>query len=263
MAKRKKSNLDKFYTKENVVDICLNCLDLDKFDIIIEPSAGAGAFSNKLDYNKCIALDIQPESNNIIQQDYLTFDIRNYQTNHKKILVVGNPPFGNNSSMVFKFFKKSIFADTIAFILPKSFKKTSFQDRIPLNYHLIKQIELPENSFTLNNDDYNVPCVFQVWNKKQEYRQKTPILKALSFSFVKKNENPDISIRRVGVNAGTLSFFNDTNKSSQSHYFIKSNNIGNFINKFNKIQWLHDNTAGCNSISKQEIIKYIDYKEEK
>ena len=42
----------------------------------------------------------------------------------------------------------------------------------------------------------------------------------IHFIFVEKTDDPDISFRRVGVNAGTI----DTNineKSSQSHYFIQ------------------------------------------
>ena len=41
--------------------------------------------------------------------------------------------------------------------------------------------------------------------------------------FVKKTENPDISFRRVGVNAGNIDKkFDD--KSINSHYFIKFTN---------------------------------------
>ena len=82
MAKNRKHKLDKFYTKPSVVDLCLSLIDFDDFDVIIEPSAGNGSFSIKID--KCIALDIEPEHNTIIKQDYLKY----------------NPPFGNQSSLI-------------------------------------------------------------------------------------------------------------------------------------------------------------------
>ena len=28
------------------------------------------------------------------------------------------------------------------------------------NFHLILEVDLPENSFIINDNDYNVPCVF-------------------------------------------------------------------------------------------------------
>jgi hypothetical protein len=222
------------------------------YDIIIEPSAGRGSFSNKLN---CIAFDINPEHSSIIKQDYLLWNINIDIT--KNILVIGNPPFGNQSSLAFKFINKSIFANTIAFILPKSFKKQSFQNRFPDYFHLDKEIDLPENSFILTDCEYDVPCVFQIWNKKNNKRIKIKDKQPISFVFCKKTEEPDFSIRRVGVNAGKL--FNDHNRSEQSHYFIKCNDKPLFLDKWNNIIWEHNNTAGCNSISKQEIINRIDY----
>ena len=44
----KRNAIDKFYTKESVVDFCLEvvkkCIDINKSDLILEPSAGNGAF---------------------------------------------------------------------------------------------------------------------------------------------------------------------------------------------------------------------------
>ena len=52
------------------------------------------------------------------------------------------------------------------------------------------------------------------------------------FTFVKKTENPDISFRRVGVNAGAIDSDIHT-KSIQSHYFIKFTNNINLLMKIN------------------------------
>jgi len=251
MSKIKKSRFDKFYTKPEIVDICLDNIDISSYHTIIEPAAGNGSFSLKI--KGCISFDIQPDHDSIIKQDYLLWSPFNID---RPVLVIGNPPFGNNSSLAFKFINHSVFADTIAFILPRSFKKPSFQDRIPLNFHLRSSIDLPENSFLLNDKDYHVNCVFQIWDRKNYLREKSKKLKPISFKFVKKDENPDISIRRVGVNAGKIFF--DIDKSPSSHYFIKADNVSDFVHKFNKIKFMN-NTAGCNSISKQEIIKGIDF----
>lgn len=107
---------DKYYTPSDLVDYVIS----KTFDIvgksniteIIEPSAGNGAFSSKLD---CIAYDLYPESNNIIEQDYLELE-----TAYKKgRLVIGNPPFGNRGHLMQKFCNKSFeIADYVSFILP-------------------------------------------------------------------------------------------------------------------------------------------------
>ena len=66
---------------------------------------------------------MEPENDEIIKQDYLEFDF-NLQNSYKRIHIVGNPPFGRQSSLAIKFIKKSCeYCDSISFILPKSFKK--------------------------------------------------------------------------------------------------------------------------------------------
>ena len=46
MSKKNKYGLDQFYTKPKVVKKCLETLDLQKYDVIVEPSAGEGSFFN-------------------------------------------------------------------------------------------------------------------------------------------------------------------------------------------------------------------------
>ena len=48
MAKNRKHKLDKFYTKDNIVNYCLSTINLNDYKTIIEPSAGNGAFSKKI-----------------------------------------------------------------------------------------------------------------------------------------------------------------------------------------------------------------------
>ena len=89
---------------------------------------------------------------------------------------------------------------------------------------------------------------------------RTSIIKIepIDFIFVKQDENPDISFRRVGVNAGKIDTINLPDKSIQSHYFIKfKDGIDKkiIIDKLTNIIYDDNNTVGPKSISKQEIIK--------
>ena len=259
----KRNDIDKFYTKNNIAELCINCIQqnvsFQEDDVIIEPSAGNGSFieSIKSLLTNHIFLDLEPENEEIIEQNYLEYDLSNIRQKFKNIHVIGNPPFGRQSSLAIKFIEKSCeFADSISFILPKSFKKESLKRKFPTNYHLIFETDLPQKSFWVNAIEHDVPCVFQIWIKRNYNRNISEKLKPINFLFVKKSENPDISVRRVGVNAGYIDV-NIDKKSIQSHYFVKFTNnksVSENINTVSKIEYEHNNTVGPKSISKQELI---------
>ena len=256
-----KDTLDKFYTQKNIALDCINFIDnINLFDCIIEPSAGDGSFSKQIP--NCLAYDIQPEGDNIQQADWLLLDKEQFKK-YNNILVIGNPPFGQQNTLAVKFFNESSkIANVIAFILPLSFKKHSIQNRLNLNFHLIKEKILDKKSFTLDGKDYSVPCVFQVWEKKdikrKPYQNKTT---TELFDFVDKN-NADFRIQRVGGNAGKASF--DLNFSIQSNYFIKNKTcysnekLINIINQtiFPELEY----TVGPKSLSKTELILTLEEK---
>ena len=175
-----------------------------------------------------------------------------------KIHVIGNPPFGRQSSLAIKFIKKSCeFCNSVSFILPKSFKKDSLKKTFPLKFHLIFEVDLPDKSFLVDGIEHNVPCIFQIWEKKSHSRFVAEKIEPLHFVFVEKSEDLDISFRRVGVNAGTIDI-NIDEKSVQSHYFIKFTNgksTNDNIRQLSKITYEFNNTVGPKSISKQELIK--------
>lgn len=118
-----KLDLDQYYTPYETMKYCvdktLEILKEYKIDNFLEPSAGEGIFSDYLiekGYD-VIAFDIEPKKDNIIQTDFLTYDIE-YKENR---CVIGNPPYGARLNTAQKFYKKSVeIADYISFILPIS-----------------------------------------------------------------------------------------------------------------------------------------------
>jgi predicted RNA methylase len=256
--------LDKFYTKKNIVEICIYLFKqyilIDNNCVIIEPSAGNGSFIHSIKSltNNYLFYDISPENSEIITQDYLEINTESIKKTYKdkKIHILGNPPFGRQSSLAIKFIKKSCeFCDTISFILPKSFKKESLKNKIPMNFHNILEIDLPVNAFLVNEKEHDVPCIFQIWEKKDIKRNIIEKEIPIHFKFVKKYETPDISFRRVGVNAGKIDI-NIIDKSEQSHYFIKfiKNTIEENIKQLEKLHFDFNNTVGPKSISKPEVV---------
>ena len=74
----------------------------------LEPSAGSGNFLNYL--SNYVALDIKPEDERIMEQDFLI-----YQSEKKDYITIGNPPFGSRSGLAIEFFNKaSLISDVIA-----------------------------------------------------------------------------------------------------------------------------------------------------
>jgi predicted RNA methylase len=259
----KRNTIDKYYTKSSIVKQCIELVkihvNISNDDLIIEPSAGNGSFIEnikKLSTNYKF-FDLEPEHGEIYKQDFLEFDYEKLKQKYINIHIIGNPPFGRQSSLAIKFIKKCcLFSNSISFILPKSFKKNGMKKSFGKHYHLIYEMDLLENSFLVNGVECDVPCVFQIWQYKKEIRKEIEKQIPLNFKFVEKKDNPDISFRRVGVNAGTI-MKEIIDKSFQSHYFIKFNNnktIDENMEKLKSLKFNFNNTVGPKSISKPELI---------
>jgi hypothetical protein len=249
---------DQFYTDIRVAKSCIttiiNMLPYTENYIWVEPSAGNGAFLHNVppSYEK-IGLDVEPKASDILEQDYLLW----MPPTEKDIIIFGNPPFGRQSSFAKSFISKSCkFAKVIAFILPKSFTKPSMFNAFDLKFHLVYSNELQRDSFILNGSKYDVPCVFQIWEKRNTNRVVEEKIKPQGFTYVKSTEEYDIAFRRVGGLAGKCYKNDGKTYSIQSHYFIKFdtlaiNQVNRIITKINS-HIFPSNTVGPRSLSKQE-----------
>ena len=236
-------------------------------------------------YENVYSYDIDPKQNYIVKQDFFELDISKFINCDNKIHSIGNPPFGRQSSLAKKFIKKCcLFSDTISFILPKSFRKESYQGAFSLNFHLVKEYDINENSFLINGTIHHVPCIFQIWGKKQNNRFVEPKPIEEGFHFVKRpkvkniqinedpiqkenifTENPDFGILRAGGGdtCGRISLnYEDGIKCyPEGWLFIKVDNKydkDKFYNEYQKIDWKDDSNVGARSISKPIFIKCIN-----
>ena len=189
--------LDKFYTQSHVSKKCYEILIKEFPEIedkmFLEPSAGAGSFINHL--TNYTALDIKPEDDRIIEQDFLT-----YQTDKVDFITIGNPPFGKRSKLAIDFFNKAAtMSDVIAFIIPVSFMKWSVQKELNSNFALYKNIYLEPESFTEDGKPYSVRTVFQIWVRKDSAYDKginlrltkQPPIKHSDFEIWQYNATPE------------------------------------------------------------------------
>ncbi|MCK9607572.1 MAG: hypothetical protein M0R33_14115 [Methylomonas sp.] len=163
--------LDKFYTISVISEKCLASIGSrykwSEWGMVIEPSAGNGSFLTRIPTDKKLGIDISPEHKDIIKQDFLTY---RPPSNIGKILVVGNPPFGRVSSLAIKFFNHaSNWADIIAFIIPRTFRRVSVHNKLNANFHLVFDEEIPMEPCSFY-PPMMVKCCFQIWEKKDTKR---------------------------------------------------------------------------------------------
>ncbi len=187
-----RKRLDQFYTKINIARKCYKLLintlqNIDKIQFI-EPSAGTGSFFyllpstyiqyNKHRYNRRLGFDIDPKGKQIKKKDFLIDNLdSNILLPKNRVVVIGNPPFGNRSKLAIEFFNKATeYADTVAFIVPLQFRKWSVQSKLNKEFKLIKELLLDENSFIFNGKEYGVRCVFQIWTKLDVQQSNLRIL---------------------------------------------------------------------------------------
>lgn len=241
---------DKYYTKQYIADYYSNIV-YEKYNDLydyIEPTAGNGAFLNIIPNIK--GYDLKPEKDNIIK-----LNVFNNSFNEDNI-IIGNPPFGLSGNLAIKIFNyiASFNVKAICFILPKSFKKDSIKNKLDLNYSIIFEQDLIKNSFIVDNKPYDVPCVFQIWEKSTP-RKKIEDAESIWIEFTNK-ENADIAIRRAGSKAGQLLDGIDYNEVSTYFVKIKSDLVIKAIKLMNLD--VVEYTAGVKSISKNELNKEIN-----
>lgn len=256
--------LDQFFTKPEVASKCVGFLKerLGTFDMIVEPSAGNGAFVDALKQamvteNRLVYMDIDA-CDEKHRMNFLEF--QNFP--HGNVLTIGNPPFGKAASLAIQFFNHAAkYSTCIALIVPRTFSKISVQNRLDERFILESETILESNSFLFAGEPYNVPCVFQIWVKSNGVRPKWKKLSETDdFRFVKRTESPDLAIRRVGANAGMIFHEGIGDRSEPSHFFLQ---IKDKKRKTEVVESLHlldlpnaeikFQTAGNPSISKNEL----------
>lgn len=266
----REQGLDKFYTKPDIVDKCLlnisKIYEWSSWDLIVEPSAGNGSFYLKIPSKKKIGIDISPEHKEIIEQDYLTYIP---SSKKKNILVIGNPPFGKVCSLAISFFNHSAkFANVIAFIIPKTFRRISVQNKLDKNFHLIFDEDIPTKPCSFE-PSMNVKCCFQIWIKKDIKRETINLPTThkdwdfLPFGPLDDKNQPtppdgaDFAIRAYGGKCGDIVIKDLENLRPKSWHWIKSNiDKDLLIDRFKKLDYSESmNTARQNSIGKAELVK--------
>ncbi len=151
------------------VEFAAQRLPFEGFDLLVEPSAGRGAFLTLLPADKRVALDIEPRHPEIRRGDFLAWVP---PMDRGRILTIGNPPFGQRGALAMAFITRAAhYSDAFAFVLPRSFNKYTFQNRVPESFHLIGSFDC-DDFCGEDGAAKKVRAVFQVWERRGDRRPR-------------------------------------------------------------------------------------------
>lgn len=210
LGNRRVTGKEQFYTPAEtaswVVNRVLEVVPESRQKIWLEPSAGSGAFVDALaqaNINDVIAMDIEPAHPSVQKKDFLA-----WRQTATDLVAIGNPPFGRNNSLSIPFFNKCAqFSSTIAFIVPRSWRKWSVTNRLSLDFTCISDDDLSINYVDVFGADVyaknNLRTCLQVWTKTNVPREP---VKIADHGFVEKvaPAQADIALKVFGYGCGTV-----------------------------------------------------------
>lgn len=254
-----KVDLDKYYTPTHLAKYCIDktyeIIGRENITEIIEPSAGNGSFSNQID--RCIAYDIEPDGENIVEQDYLELEL-GYK---KGRLIIGNPPYGSRNTIAVKFFKKAIKeCDYISFILPKSQLNNNQQ---LYEFDLIYSEKIDSKSYV--DLDKRVELCFNIYSRpKNDRLNKKPSYKFKDIQLVEnraykgyKDVNYDFRICNWGQKCGKI-LSEDEFFAQEIAFYIKNDSMKKKIQELIKDVDLKDfNISSTPKLNQWQIYEYI------
>ena len=274
----REEGLDKFYTLPSYSKKCIDKLTeyypFTGFDLIVEPSVGNGSFYHNIHSDNKIGLDISPDENkdkdvNFLKMDFFDFtpsDMGEYDN----ILVVGNPPFGKVSSLAIQFFNHSAeWANVIAFIIPRTFRRPSVQNKLNTMFHLVYDEEVPISPCCFT-PKMMVKCCFQIWERKDTKKRAIINLPThhndwefLKFGPLDINGQPtppncaEFAIRAYGGKIGDIKENGLDVLRPKSWHWIRSNiDKTDLIDIFKRLDYSNStNTARQNSMGKGELVR--------
>ena len=240
-----------FYTKPSLAKRHYRRF-LKHFDVahfqMVEPCAGEGAFLVLLPVGG-FGCDIEPKCKGIYTADFLTLEIKS----NRSIACIGNPPFGRNGAMAVRFFNHAAtFSEVIAFIVPRTFRKTRIINSLNEYFHLLHEEPVPDGAFIFKGKPHSVPTVFQIWVRRDTRRTRLPeITTHPDFKFTSR-EDADFKMWRVGKSAGRV--HDDKSANDQTNYFIKGDVRQAMTDLESAFAAVAQDTAGQHSLAKSEIV---------
>lgn len=191
--------------------------------IFLEPAGGTGSFisaAKEIGISKIVSFDIEPLHPDVILGNFL----------EQSLVISGaitatNPPFGRCNSLSIPFFNHAAkFSDLIVFIVPRSWRKWSVQNKLNRNFHLVKDDDLSINYVdALGEHNYqknNLRTCIQYWKKDDSSLR--PLYEVNDMGLIAKCsfEDADVSLTIFGYSCGKVKT-NFPRKKNTTQMFLK------------------------------------------
>jgi predicted RNA methylase len=206
LGNRRKTGVEQYYTPKDLArNLSEELIAITGSDrSFLEPAGGNGSFVSALEslgVEKIQAVDLYPKHPRVKNADFLTHNPKG-----SNLVTISNPPFGRNNSLSIPFFNHAAnHSEYIAFLVPRSWRKWSVQNRLDRRFHLISDRDVAVNYVTdtgerigANND---LRTCFQIWQRQDALR---PLIRVQDQGLVKKckPEIADVAIRVFGFGCG-------------------------------------------------------------
>jgi predicted RNA methylase len=273
----REAGLDQFYTIPAIAERCIqhvgNRYRWSNWGLVVEPSAGNGSFLTRIPTEKRIGMDLSPQHPDIIQQDFFEYTPPRMD---EPILVIGNPPFGKVSSLAIRFFQHAAaWADVIAFIVPRTFRRISVHNKLPRSLHLVWDEDIPLEPCSFE-PPMAAKCCFQIWERKiharpfitlptthpdWEFMKLGPCLSADGPKDAHGQPTPpigaDFAIRAYGGACGEIVETGLENLRPKSWHWISARIDRTILRgRFHSLNYtVSQDTARQNSIGKGELVR--------
>ncbi len=206
LGNRRKTGVEQYYTPKGLaLELSGQLVAITGPDRkFFEPAGGNGSFVSALEslgVEKIEAVDLYPKHPRVKSADFLSHNPKG-----RDLVTISNPPFGRNNSLSIPFFNHAAnHSEYIAFLVPRSWRKWSVQNRLDRRFHLIFDRDVAVNYVTdtgerigANND---LRTCFQIWQRQDSLR---PLIRVQDQGLVKKckPEIADVAIRVFGFGCG-------------------------------------------------------------
>ena len=210
LGNRRVSGTEQYYTPKGLADelvkLTLKAIPRATEKSFLEPAGGTGSFIealNRAGIEAVTSVDKCPMHPGVIQADFLE-----WETMDTDLLTISNPPFGRNNALSVPFFNRAAkFSSHIAFLVPRSWRKWSVQNRLDTRFHLVLDVDVAVQyedvlgaKIAKRND---LRTCFQIWEKRLELR---PVIAVPDNGFIQKSSpnDADLAIRVFGYGCGTV-----------------------------------------------------------
>jgi predicted RNA methylase len=259
LGNRRVTGLEQYYTPRplarQLTEVLFSKLQNPTALKYLEPAGGTGSFVDaltKLGAQELTAIDTHPKHDRVSKADFLKFTPQSGE-----FVTLSNPPFGRNNALSIPFFNRAAsFSTHIAFLVPRSWRKWSVQNRLDPHFHLLHDqdvnlIYVDKNEQPLAKANELRTC-FQIWERKDTPREKMTVP---NNGFVRKTspDQADVALRVFGYGCGQVLETFDKKPNTTMMFLGLSDQVSASLLRELDFSRFKNNTAYTQALSFQEI----------